>query len=401
MELLEFPLSLVLALAMVLCVLLLKDTSLGRRMASRGFSSVILAIAAVFLSVEGSFATGLFHHWAFILTVLLAMFSLAFTAFTDWERKAYSPLLSHLGFFLVLFGGLFGAPDCTDALLKASLDGPAEHIALSADGKSVPLPFNIALKEFRTDCYEDGISPRQYTSRLDIDGKVLETSVNHPCRHKGFRIYQAGYESGPCTSTVLKLVRDPWLPVVALGALMMALAAVTGLKKTWNSWKVPVAALILAIIFGVISVATINFGTLMPALRSLWFVPHLIVYMLAYAVMALSVLSGIGSIFSDRIPGSLSGKLLSTATSLLLIGMLFGAVWAKQAWGNYWTWDAKECWAAVTWLLALAAEHLPRRKAAFVFTVLAFMAIQMTWYGVNKLPSADRSLHTYNQEKTI
>ena len=79
--------------------------------------------------------------------------------------------------------------------------------------------------------------------------------------------------------------------------------------------------------------------------------------------------------------------------------MLCGAVWAKQAWGNYWTWDAKECWAAATWLLSLAGTHLPSsgRKNRLLFTVLAFIAMQMTWYGVNFLPSSGQSLHTYNQ----
>ena len=153
-------------------------------------------------------------------------------------------------------------------------------------------------------------------------------------------------------------------------------------------------------LFALISLARISFGTLPPALRSLWFVPHLIVYMLAYSILALAVIFGLASRFSAKVPDGLPGKLLSTASSLLLIGMMCGAVWAKQAWGDYWTWDAKECWAAATWLLTLAGTHVAGKKWKFTFAVIAFLAMQMTWYGVNYLPSSMHSLHTYNQENS-
>ena len=244
-------------------------------------------------------------------------------------------------------------------------------------------------------------SPKQYTSALSIDGRITQTSVNHPCRHKGYRIYQSGYDLDSGHYSVLKIVRDPWLPVVALGALMLLLGALLSLKTAWSNWKVLVVVLLLAVVFALISIARISFGTLSPALRSLWFVPHLIVYMLAYSILALSVISGFVSLISAKVPDGLPAKLLSTASSLLLIGMMCGAVWAKQAWGDYWTWDAKECWAAATWLLTLAGTHAPRKSLRFSFAVIAFLAMQMTWYGVNYLPSSTHSLHTYNQEKSI
>lgn len=197
--------------------------------------------------------------------------------------------------------------------------------------------------------------------------------------------------------SVLKIVRDPWLPVVALGVLLLLLGALLGLKAVWSNWKVLASALVLAVVFAIVSVARISFSTLPPALRSLWFVPHLIVYMLAYSILALTVIAGVASFFTAKVPVDLPGKLLSTASSLLLIGMLCGAVWAKQAWGDYWTWDAKECWAAVTWMLTLAGTHVPKKNLRLTFAVMAFLAMQMTWYGVNHLPSSSHSLHTYNQ----
>ena len=78
--------------------------------------------------------------------------------------------------------------------------------------------------------------------------------------------------------------------------------------------------------------------------------------------------------------------------------MLTGAVWARQAWGDYWSWDAKENWAATTWLLSLIPLHLSNHRSSryTIVLLLTFLALQITWYGVNYLPAAKDSLHTYN-----
>lgn len=312
-------------------------------------------------------------------------------------HKSLPALLSHAGLFLVLSGGLLGASDCTDARIRVYEGGRSEHIAIDARGNAVPLPFSVSLEEFKIDFYDNGTSPRQFTSMLSVDGKPMPTSVNHPCRYKGYGIYQADYDAESGSYSVLKIVRNPWLPAVAFGAFLLLLGALLNLKTVWSNWKVLAVALLLAAVFAFVSVARISFGTLPPALRSLWFIPHLMVYMLAYSILALTVVAGVASLFSKRIPKGLADKLLSTASSLLLIGMLCGAVWAQQSWGDYWTWDVKECWAAATWLLTVAGTHVPGKKLKLTLAVIAFLAMQMTWYGVNYLPSAAQSLHTYNR----
>lgn len=362
----------------------------------RRISIILILLSTILLAIEGTWGVGLQRHWTFLTTAAMLLTALGITIMTDFRNKAFHSVISHLGLFLVLSGGLAGTTSVTDVQMRTIAGGPPEHMAFEENGNSIPLPFSIALQDFCIDCYEDGISPKQFTSTLSVEGRTVRTSVNHPGKYKGYRIYQSGYSTDCETVSILKIVRDPWLPVAAAGALLLALAALLSLKTVWSSWKVLVSALALAVIFTIISLARINLGTLAPALRSLWFIPHLIVYMLAYSILALSVISGIASLFSAKIPASLSRKLLSTASSLLLTGMICGAVWAKQAWGNYWTWDCKECWAAATWFLTLAATHAEKKKTALLFTITAFLAMQMTWYGVNYLPSSGASLHTYN-----
>lgn len=394
-----FPLSLIFALVLALGLFILRKSAVARIFTSTAFTAALFAVASVLVAVEGIWAPGLFHHWTFLAVVLLVIISLGFTVISDFNRRSFSALFSHLGLFLALAGGFFGACDTTDASIRTFKDRE-EHLACSAAGGTVPLPFSISLKEFKTEYYSDGVSPKQFSSLISADGRELTTAVNHPARHRGYNIYQSGYDAEYGQYSVLKLVREPWIPVLVIGAVLLALGAFLALKETWSSWKIPVAALVLAAVFALISVARINFGTLMPALRSIWFIPHLIVYMLAYSILAIAAVTGIISLFTSRIPSGLPRRLLSTASSLLLVGMLCGAVWARQAWGDWWTWDAKECWAAVTWLLTLAGTHSRpgRRHLLVLFTVLSFLAMQVTWYGVNYLPSSDRSLHTYNQQ---
>lgn len=399
------PVSIILAavfiIAVVLCGMRLTKIRLLAVLAGREFSIIILISAALLCAIEGTWKLNMFRTWGFLAIVLLLMFSLGLVTVDAIRKKlSASYILSHLGLLTMLFGGFFGAPDVTDAMLVAVKD-QAATVACTKDGHAAPLPFKTTLKDFTIDYYEDGQSPRQFTSTLVIDGKELTTSVNHPLHRKGYRLYQSDYDRDEGRYSVLKVVRNPWLPIVFLGMAFLALAAILGLKGTWKSKLVIPVMLGLAVVFTLISLAKINFGTLMPALRSLWFVPHLIIYMLAYSLLAISLIAGIFALCGKQGAAELSGRLLHTASALLIIGMLCGAVWAQTAWGDWWTWDAKECWAAVTWLLTLVGTHLLRKncKAVFVAILLSFAAMQVTWYGVNYLPSAEGSLHTYNQSR--
>jgi len=404
---LAFPLSAVLAAIVLIAVVLLHlqarsgghASKVVRVLAGHRFSVIMLSVCAVVFAVEGTWKPCLFHHPGFLLLMLLTIFSLGLyilEAIRSHHKASW--ILDHLGIFLLLFGGFFGAPDFTSVNVKVAPGAPKAY-AVSNDGLTIPLGFQLELKEFRIDKYPDGVSPKQYTSILEIDGKRFETSVNHPCRYKGYYIYQSDYDHNACAYSVLHLVRDPWLPIIFLGMALLSIGAILDMRGTWHSKAVIPIILGVAVIFGFISLARINFGTLMPALRSLWFVPHLIIYMLAYSVIAVSLVLGVWSLHGSERLAIVSRKLLASASSLLIIGMLCGAVWAKYAWGDYWTWDAKECWAGATWLFTLSGIHLPISKKnvkLVCFILVAFIAIQVTWYGVNYLPSAKDSLHTYN-----
>lgn len=369
-------------------------TDIIRRILSgRGLCIATISVFLLMTAVEGTWGISLHRNPSMWAVAVLMMLSLGFTipGYIKGKRNIQA-LLSHTGMFLLLSGALCGAPFFVDTTVTLDKGG-------KEDGT---LPFSISLKEFRINHYEDGTSPKQYTSVLQIDGKEFKTSVNHPCHYKGYYIYQAGYDRENGSYTVLKLVRDPLLPVIYLGLLLLAAGAVSGLKQYWNSWYALAATGVIALIFGAISLERIEFGTLMPALRSFWFIPHIALYMLAYSSLGLALVTGVASVFPRKHQKIevLSSRLFQTSSSLLLLGMICGAVWAKAAWGDWWTWDAKECWAAVTWLVTIIGIHLPpklgKKKAiSLICIIFAFIAMQIAWYGVDLLPAAQSSLHIY------
>lgn len=142
--------------------------------------------------------------------------------------------------------------------------------------------------------------------------------------------------------------------------------------------------------------------SLMPALRSPYFVPHVFSYVLSYALCAVAFLVCIiGLIKKDEWIKYEDAfcLILRIAFPFMVCGMLLGALWADQVWGNFWTWDIKEVWSLITVSMYLCYFHARRvqkmKKASVVFVILGFAALIFTFLCVNVLPNIEGSLHTY------
>ncbi|MBQ5775842.1 MAG: cytochrome c biogenesis protein CcsA [Bacteroidaceae bacterium] len=161
---------------------------------------------------------------------------------------------------------------------------------------------------------------------------------------------------------------------------------------------------IMASVFMIINILRpeIHDATLMPALQSVWFVPHVAVYMFSYSLLGCATLLAVYQFFTRNDLYEAIDRLIYAGVAFFTIGMLTGALWAKEAWGEFWSWDAKESWAAVTWMLYMLSIHLrlmgkTDKRLNGVVLIIAFLALQMCWYGVNYLPSATESIHIYNR----
>lgn len=160
---------------------------------------------------------------------------------------------------------------------------------------------------------------------------------------------------------------------------------------------------------------------LMPALQSNWLTIHVVTYFIGYGALGISFITALlflGSwMRSGKNPGEttlgfekLSYKIVAFGFPFLTLGLVTGAVWANKAWGTYWSWDPKETWSLITWLIYLGYLHLPlalprmnidKAKIPLIQStclVMAFLAVVFTYLGLAYLPSASDSEHIYGNK---
>ena len=330
-------------------------------------------------------------------------------------------MLNHLGLFLALTMATLGSADIQRVKMICSVGEP-EWRALTQGQTIKEMPIAIELKKFIMETYDDG-KPKRYASEIQIltqsgkrstsgrfdTSKNIETTidVNKPYEVDGWKIYQYGYDTqmgAQSQISILELVSDPWLPWVYAGFYMMlAGAALMTLMVLWRRLRtatrkalwIYLALAVFASLFAYFFFDSYNTKTLVPALQSPWFAPHVFVYIFAYCLLGVAVVIAWWKQVDD---------LVYVSFAFLTIGMLFGALWAKEAWGHYWSWDPKETWAAITWIAYLVYIHyrqLPqqRNRLDLWMLIASFVLLQMCWWGINYLPSAQgSSVHTYNSE---
>lgn len=133
-------------------------------------------------------------------------------------------------------------------------------------------------------------------------------------------------------------------------------------------------------------------GQMMPVLNSPLLSIHVSIIMMSYALLSLTFICGIMGIcmrFHGEELQALSRIFLYPALTTMGYGIFIGAIWANVSWGNYWSWDSKETWALITFMIYAVVVHtqsLPVFRKPLVYHIyitLAFMSIAMTYFGVN------------------
>ncbi len=152
---------------------------------------------------------------------------------------------------------------------------------------------------------------------------------------------------------------------------------------------------------------------LVPALKSNWLIAHVLTCFFGYAAFGLAFGLSVmyllkkrkepdgGNVFMRIIPESsvlddLSYQMVVIGFLLLTLGIITGSVWAHSAWGSYWSWDPKETWSLITWLVYAALLHSRmvrgwRGNKLAIFCIIGFSCVLFTYFGVNYLAG----LHSY------
>ena len=172
------------------------------------------------------------------------------------------------------------------------------------------------------------------------------------------------------------------------------------------------ASPVMFLIIGYAAMQSKDVHELMPALKSNWLGFHVSTAIIAYGSFGVSFVLALifllrekiskGGFLDRHIPDKEKLDLISYRS--IALGLLFltftiitGAIWAERAWGSYWSWDPKETWSLITWIVYAIYLHLRIRKgyegkAAAVFAAIGFVCVMFTYIGVNTfLPG----IHSY------
>ena len=165
------------------------------------------------------------------------------------------------------------------------------------------------------------------------------------------------------------------------------------------------AAPVTFLIIGYAAMQSKKIHELMPALQSGWLGFHVSTAIIAYGAFGVSAVIAVIFLLRDKmkdkgfldrhIPNKEKLDMISYRSAAL--GILFltftiitGAIWAERAWGSYWSWDPKETWSLVTWIVYAVYLHLRirrgwRGRSAAIFAVVGFVCVIFTYIGVNTL----------------
>jgi cytochrome c-type biogenesis protein CcsB len=220
--------------------------------------------------------------------------------------------------------------------------------------------------------------------------------------------YNLGIGHAPLSNLYESLVFFAWAVV-----LLYLVTEWKTRSRAPGVFVIPVAFLLMA--FASLSPSVSDrIEPLIPALQSNWLTSHVITCFMGYA--AFTVAFGLAILYLVKgHPGSRGNptgfrryipdrealeELLYQSTLLgfvfLTLGIMTGAVWAHYAWGSYWSWDPKETWSLITWIVYAALLHARfvrgwRGRRLAVLALVGFAAMLFTYLGVNYLPS----LHAY------
>lgn len=138
-----------------------------------------------------------------------------------------------------------------------------------------------------------------------------------------------------------------------------------------------------------------------PALQSPLFIPHVTAYMVSYVIMAKACVAAVAQLAnrSVRSDGLLvhheeaAYRMVLFGFPLLTLGLVLGAWWGKLAWGDYWSWDPKELWSLVSWLIFLGYLHVryldnrrhPRLGSILIILGLAAIIVTLLWVNLSRI----------------
>ncbi len=236
LSLFRFPLSLILFVAWVAMIAILY-----KRFGESRVVQSLLSRRATWLSIGLLVAVGLWlglqrepasTAWPTVVALLFVLLHLALVTLRGWRNEGgvrWRFLLNHLGLWLALTAGFWGAPDREELRSIVARDVPT-HEVFDSEGRISRVEYELQLADFEVKYYADG-TPSSFVAQVVVDGRQVALQVNHPYRRTwNETLYLVSYDAAPQGEQVqyciVEIVRDGWRWLALTGIVMMLAGAV-------------------------------------------------------------------------------------------------------------------------------------------------------------------------------
>lgn len=227
-----FPLNILLiALLLVIVVRAYRNrvsSGFAKLMLSRGATWLSLSIMAVIGIVLGLQREPASTSWCVVVAILFVLTHLAFVILRGWRNAhgvRYRFILTHVGLWLSLGAGFWGAPDREQ--MRLAVDATPTNEAYTEAGALRRLPYDMALEELNIERNEQG-GVTNYEARLKVADESVVLRVNHPYnRTLAEKIYLASVkEDADRNYAIIEIVNEPWQWLSMAGIVMLILGGV-------------------------------------------------------------------------------------------------------------------------------------------------------------------------------
>ncbi len=232
-ELFRFPLNVIIAAGWLYMIIELyrarQRNAVARYLLSPVASLLSVSIVVLVCVIMGLQRRPAVMSFPFAVATFFVLTQLAMVVLRGWRNAQgirWRFIFNHVGLWLVLFAGFWGAPDSDIMRTVVVADYPTDE-AFYEDGRKTILGYEMQLNDFRVEYFDKG-TPSLYEADVLIGGDKVTLSVNHPyARTWNEDIYLTGYEPhGSSVSCVVQVVRHPWKWPMATGIVMLIVGAV-------------------------------------------------------------------------------------------------------------------------------------------------------------------------------
>lgn len=317
-----------------------------------------------------------------------------------------------IGLLITLLGLTFNLSQQKDYQCVAVEKKSTSNIVTDEDGKLFQMPFTYLLEDIISENYPSGRAKSHTAMLICCYQNVTDTlriSENHPAKYFQYNILlqNIGRTTSNEDFAEFLITESKAETFVHIGLVLLILCSLGWLVfrfsfgRSIGRWILLILLIILVVVIILVLNPMLQSREVPPILRSVWFIPHVVSYILAYALL----ISGwFTSIYALCKPSSSkqqhSISMLESGTAFYTIGLALGIIWAKSAWGSFWNWDPKETMALIAYGYCLSAAFILRQKSNsnvlnLILQSIGIILVIICWLRPQLLFGNLESLHSY------